>query len=148
MKQLIRKILKEEYVKPNIRVITEESNEFKTNFIINGDEYWFQARDEEKMYPEHIRYGWHLGFGRGQGEDKYLPTGEGKQFEVFSALKESLDIFVHTYNPPKMSFIAEGETKANIYLKLLTKYGYKVTKEDAKLDTLTGKVPILFKLTK
>ena len=144
----LKKIIREEFVKPLVKVVVNQSDEFKTEFVIDGEKYWFQARDENKIYPEFIRYGWHLGFGRGSGEDKYLPTNKGKQFEVFSAVKYSLDKFIKEVNPNKMSFIAEGESKANIYVKLVSDYGYTMSKGDSGLDSLTGKPPILFKLDK
>lgn len=58
----------------DIDIVVENKDEFKTEFIIDGDLYFFQARYENLMFPEFIRYGWHVGFGKGYGKDKYLKT--------------------------------------------------------------------------
>ena len=46
-----------------INIITESKDEFKCSFNIYNDAYFFHARDENKINPESIRYGWHLSFG-------------------------------------------------------------------------------------
>lgn len=137
-----------ENFRDNINIESESLDEFKTSFVIDGDEYWFSASNEDKVFPEHIRYGWHLSFGFGSGDSKYLPTNKGNHFEVFSSVKKSLDLFMNKYSPNKISFISEGESKSNIYLGILDKYGYEVNSRDSKLDSLTGEIPILYMLDK
>lgn len=56
-----------------------------------------------------------------------------------------MDIFIEKYHPEKLSFIAEGDARANIYLKLK---GYNIRKEESGLDSLSGEVPYIFKLDK
>ncbi|CAG7581283.1 MAG: hypothetical protein SLAVMIC_00765 [uncultured marine phage] len=131
-------------VKVRFNILVEENDEFKVEFEHDGETYFFQARDENKMYPESIRFGWHLGFGRGQGDDKYSLTGKGTPFKIFSIIKQALDLFINKYNPQKMSFIAEGDAKANIYLSFFK--SYTIEKEETDLDSFSGKPPYLFKI--
>ena len=60
-----------------------------------------------------------------------------------SIIKQALQMFIRRYKPQKMSFIAEGDAKANIYLTFFK--GYDIQKEESGLDSLSGKTPYLFK---
>jgi hypothetical protein len=130
----------------DINVIIEDKDEFKCSFSINGEEYFFHARDENKMYPDFIKYGWHLSFGT-LGPDKYKLTGKNIPFKVLSGVKRCYEMFIKKYDPNRMSFIAEGEKKATLYLSMFGKE-YKVTKRESGLESYSGDTPYLFMLDK
>lgn len=137
----------------DLQIITQNENEFKVEFEINSDIYFFQARKEDILFPEEkweienkLRGGWHLGFGIGEDKNKYLLTNKGNQFKVFSAVKKSLDLFEKLYKPKRLSFISEGDTKSKIYLSFFK--DHKVEKENIDLPSLSGKTPYLYKITK
>ena len=132
-------------ITPNIDIVKERCSDFKTEFTIKDDIYFFQARDEKEVYPVDIRYGWHLSFGKGYENDKYLPTNNNTPFKVLSAVRKSFDIFIDKYNPKKVSFVCEGDLKSKIYIKELEKRGYKITKCSSNLLSLTGETPYLYK---
>lgn len=134
--------------KTDLNIVVDTDEEFKIEFNINNKLYFFQARQENLMFPESIRFGWHLGFGKGYGEDKYLPTKEGIPFKVLSVVRQGLDMFMDKHNPDKLSFISEGDTKTSIYLKMFSKYQYNIDKTNSGLDSLTGEIPYLYKLTR
>jgi hypothetical protein len=127
-------------------IIVDEPDEFKVQFEFDGDMYFCHFRYENKIFPEHIRYGWHWTFGVGQDDNKYLLTNKNKPYKILSTIKKCVDEFVDRYNPSKISYIVEGEKKANLYLKFFN--GYDVEIEDSKLDSLSGDNPLLYKLTK
>lgn len=131
----------------DIRVLLQLPDEFKCEFTIDGDDYFFHARDENKMFPEFIRYGWHLIFGI-IGPDKYKLTGKGIPFKVLSAVKKCFDMFMKDYQPEKISFIAEGETKASVYLKIFTLNGDKIEKRDSGLESFSEYPAILYMIDK
>lgn len=129
------------------KVIIDDIDEYKVEFEYKNDTYFFQARYENKIEPKDIRYGWHLSFGKGYNKDKYDLTNKGYSFKIISIIKKVLNIFIEKYNPNKMSFIAEGKSKANIYLSFF-KNNYKIKKEESGLESYSGKTPWLFKLEK
>jgi hypothetical protein len=128
-----------------INVEVEDKDEFKCLFKIGNDEYFFHARDENKIQPETIRYGWHLSFGI-VGPNKYNLTGKNIPFKVLSSVNKCFEMFVEKYNPDKMSFIAEGDKKAQIYLNLFK--GYDISKRESGLDSLSDYTPYLFMINK
>lgn len=132
-----------------IEPIIENKNEFKTLFQVKGVTYFFQARNEELIQPDFIRYGWHIGFGVDGIKDKYIKTGFGYPFKILPLVLESFRLFINKYNPEKMSFISEGDTKTGIYNNFINKIGdFDMTKEDSKLDSFSGEIPWLIKYTK
>lgn len=135
----------------DIEISVEEKDEFVTTFEIDGTMYFFQARDENKILPEGIRHGWHLGFGVDglPSPFKYLKTGKGKQFQVMSKIMASMKMFIEKYNPDKLSFISEGDTKSEIYSRAINKLGdFEMTKEKSPLSSYSGETPWLIKYTK
>lgn len=131
----------------DINIVTELNDEFKCQFSIDNDEYFFHARDENKMFPESIRYGWHLTFCI-VGPDKYKLTEKGIPFKVLSGVKESFLMFIDKYDPNRMSFIAEGEKKALIYLRLFDSNNFTINKVDSELESLSGYTPFLYEIDK
>jgi len=130
----------------DIDVVIELIDEFKCQFRIDEDEYFFHARDENKMFPESIRYGWHLTFGI-VGLDKYKLTEKGIPFKVLSGIKQSFFMFIDKYHPDRLSFIAEGEKKAQLYLGLFGNE-YNIDKIDSGLDSFSGPIPYLYMIDK
>lgn len=136
-------------ISTDIEIEFENEDEFKTLFNLEGVDYFFQAQWENKIQPESIRYGWHLGFGVEGSETKYLKTGLGKQFKILPLIYNSLKLFIDKYNPEKMSFISEGDTKTSIYDSIMSKFGeFEVSKEDSELESFSGEIPWLVKYTK
>lgn len=133
----------------DITVDIDSEDEFKTLFNIEDVNYFFQARWENKIQPESIRYGWYLGFGVEGTEDKYLKTGLGKQFKILPLIYNSLKLFINKYNPEKISFISEGDSKTTIYDSIINKLGdFEMSKVDSELESFSGEIPWLVKYTK
>lgn len=130
----------------NIDKEIELEDEFKCQFKIDDDTYFFHARDENKMFPESIRYGWHLTFGI-IGPDKYKLTEKGIPFKVLSGIKQCFFMFIDKYNPDKLSFIAEGEKKAQLYLSFFND-NYNIDKIDSGLKSFSGPTPYLYMINK
>lgn len=131
----------------DIKVIVNLPDEFKCSFVIGSDEYFFHARDENKMFPEFIRYGWHLTFGI-VSNDKYKLTNKNIPFKVLSGVKECFKMFIDKYKPSSVSFIAEGESKANIYLKMLVDDGDVVKSSNSGLKSYSEYPAILYMIDK
>lgn len=126
----------------DIEIVTEIYDEFKCKFHIGDDTYFFHARDENKIYPNFIRYGWHITFGI-VGPDKYKLTNKNIPFKVLNGVKKCYDIFIKKYHPNRMSFIAEGEKKSILYLNIFGK-NYKINKKISGLESYSGEIPYLF----
>ena len=134
-------------IKHDIDILIKDNDEFKCQFNIDSDNYFFHARYENKIFPESIRYGWHLSFGI-VNNDKYKLTHKGIPFKVLSGIKECFYMFLDIYKPEKMSFIAEGDKKAFLYLKLFDTNDYNIDKINSNLDSLSGEIPYLFMIDK
>jgi hypothetical protein len=77
---------------------------------------------------------------------KYKLTNKNIPFKVLSSVNRCFEIFIEKYNPDRMSFIAEGDKKAQIYLKLFS--GYNISKIESGLESLSGEIPYLFMIDK
>ena len=99
------------------------------------------------MFPETIRYGWHLTFGV-VNDNKYDLTNKGIPFKVLSGVKNCYTMFIDKYKPIKMSFIAEGDKKASLYLTFFDSKYFDIDKKDSGLDSFSRYTPYLYMIDK
>lgn len=97
----------------------ETDNEFKSTYVINGLEYFLYCKKENKDYPESLRYGWYLYFGKQDDNESviYNLTNLNTPMSVLSGLGEAFNLFELKYSPDKISYIT-SERLSNLFKQL------------------------------
>lgn len=112
-----------------VKIIRNASSAFTTKIVIGGREIVFDARHS----PSNIN--WVVSFSEiklGGHEDSgtHKKTQSGFEFEVFSSIKTSLDLFIKTKNPEEFSFSAskhdDGKlNRSSLYKKFVKRFPIK-----------------------
>jgi hypothetical protein len=108
------------------KIEIETSEEFKITYLTDDIEYFLLAKYEIKDYPESLRYGWYLYFGRNDVNQTiiYSLTNLNTPIKVLSELGRVIDIFDSKYTPNKISFIT-SDRLGNIFKNLyFSEYQY------------------------
>lgn len=105
-----------------------------TKATINGRKIVFNARNED-IEGASLTYWYAEFFELGdQNDKKYNTTKGGKEFEVFSMIKKSMEILINKREPDIIFFSAakEDRSRADVYEKLLKRYakGYTLVRND------------------
>jgi hypothetical protein len=105
-------------------VVHQGETEYKSIGIVNGSkvEFWAQLTPPNND-------SWSIGFIV-DGDDGI--TNTGNQFAIFATVFDMLGEFTRMYNPPRVTFDAEGASRQSLYQKMINKYsqsyGYELAR--------------------
>ena len=97
----------------------ETPTEFKSTYVVNGLEYFLYAKKDNQDYPESLRYGWYLYFGKADENESviYNLTNLNTPMSVLSGLGEAFNLFELKYSPDKISYIT-SQRLSNLFKQL------------------------------
>lgn len=123
------------------KVVRASSGSFKTRATIGKRDILFTASKNE--HNENGLESWTLEFEQisvdatGRKEATFRKTNGGKQFQVFSMIRASIEEFMQRYHPEEIRFSAEkdddgDDTRPQVYKRLLAKAlpKYELVDED------------------
>lgn len=109
-------------MKYNINI--ENSDEFKVSYTVEDVEYFLEAKNESKDYPESLRYGWLLYFGKKDTNpmNQFTLTKLNTPISVLTGLGLVYALFESKYNPKKISFITNERLRDIFKEQFFSKY--------------------------